>query len=131
MIEDDPIEVRKAKRQQLIEQGVEPYARSFEVRERVSELEERYADLEDGATTTDVVSIAGRIVAIRDQGKVAFIVLRDAQGDIQLFCKVDTLGEEAFAEMKNLDVGDWSVSKVWSCAHGAASFPWLRSTSSY
>ncbi|MDR0347323.1 MAG: lysine--tRNA ligase [Coriobacteriales bacterium] len=104
---DDPIEVRKAKRAAIIARGEEPYARRFELSARVAELEERYAGLADGEATEDVVSLAGRIMAIRNQGKVLFIVIRDATGDIQLFCKVDVLGEDAFACVKELDLGDW------------------------
>ncbi|MCL1847545.1 MAG: lysine--tRNA ligase [Coriobacteriia bacterium] len=104
---DDPIEVRKAKRAALIAQGTEPYARHFAVDTHVTELEERYAVLADGESTSDAVQIAGRIIAIRDQGKALFIVIRDVTGDIQLFCKIDTLGEESFAQAKDLDLGDW------------------------
>jgi lysyl-tRNA synthetase class 2 len=104
---DDPIEVRKAKRRALIEQGSEPYARHFEASTHVAPLEERYAALESGEHTSDTVSVAGRVMAIRDQGKVAFIVVRDATGDIQLFCRIDDVGEEAFARLKDLDVGDF------------------------
>lgn len=104
---DDPIAVRTAKRAALIAQGAEPYARRFEVGARVSQLEERYADLADGQTTADVVSVAGRVMAIRDQGKVLFIVMRDATGDLQLFCRIDALGDAAFSLVKDLDIGDW------------------------
>jgi lysyl-tRNA synthetase class 2 len=104
---DDPIEVRKAKRAALIAQGVRPYAYRFEQGEHSRSLEERYASLEDGETTTDQASVAGRVMAIRDQGKALFIVLRDSTGDIQLFCKADVLGQDAFAQAKDLDLGDW------------------------
>ena len=43
----------------------------------------------------------------RDQGKLAFLVLRDATGELQLFCRVNVLGEEGFAAAKDLDLGDW------------------------
>ncbi|MDR2587006.1 MAG: lysine--tRNA ligase [Coriobacteriales bacterium] len=104
---DDPIEVRKAKRAALIARGEEPYARRFCMSARVAQIEGRYATLADGETTEDVVSVAGRVMAIRNQGKVLFIVLRDATGDIQLFCRVDVLGEESFAQVADLDLGDW------------------------
>ena len=51
--------------------------------------------------------MAGRIMAKRDQGKLAFLELRDSSGDMQLFCRINALGEDAFAELKDLDVGDW------------------------
>ena len=107
MDEDDPIEVRKAKRLSLIERGEEPYARRFDIDAHVRQLEERYEQLADGESTADEVHVAGRITAIRDQGKIAFIVVRDATGDIQLFCRINELGEEAFEQLRELDIGDW------------------------
>ncbi|MDR2035289.1 MAG: lysine--tRNA ligase [Coriobacteriales bacterium] len=104
---DDPIEVRKAKRQAALDAGANPYAFSYEVSAKTAELEERYATLPDGETTEDTETVAGRIMAIRNQGKAAFIVLRDGTGDIQLFCRVNTLGEEAYAQLGDLDIGDF------------------------
>jgi len=104
---DDPAEVRRAKLDALRARGEEPYKLRFDVTARAAELMRSHADLEPGAETTESVAVAGRIVAIRDQGKVAFLVLRDATGDIQLFCRVNALGEEAFAALKELDLGDW------------------------
>ncbi|MDR2714400.1 MAG: lysine--tRNA ligase [Coriobacteriales bacterium] len=106
-IVDDPIEVRKAKREAALTKGQEPYARIFEGATHVVQIEEQYAHLEDGITTEDTVRIAGRVMAVRNQGKVAFVVVRDATADLQLFCRIDDLGEEAFAFVKDLDIGDW------------------------
>lgn len=108
---DDPIQVRKAKRQALIDAGGEPYAFSYEVNAKAAELESKYAELPDGETTEEMVQLAGRIMAIRDQGKAAFVVLRDGTGDIQLFCRINTLGEEAYEELKDLDLGDFVGAK--------------------
>ncbi|MDR2493403.1 MAG: lysine--tRNA ligase [Coriobacteriales bacterium] len=105
---DDPIEVRKAKRAEALARGEEPYARRFDCNARAAGLSECYAGLEDGTSTDDVVRVAGRIVAKRDQGKIVFLVLRDATGDLQLFCRIDALGEAAFARVADLDVGDWA-----------------------
>ena len=106
-IEDDPIEVRKAKRQALYDAGAFPYGQRYDYDQHVNELREKYADLENGASTEDRANIAGRIMAIRNQGKIMFMVLRERYGDIQLFCRINNLGEETFAQMKDLDVGDW------------------------
>ena len=107
VIEDDPIEVRKAKRAALIEAGENPYGRAFHYSHHLADLDEKYAELEDGASTEDAVDVAGRIMAKRLQGKIMFLELRDATGDIQLFCRINALGEDVFAKMKELDVGDW------------------------
>lgn len=104
---DDPVAVRLAKREALFANGPDPYAHRFDVTAHVVDLEERYVDLEAGVSTEDVVRVAGRIMAIRDQGKALFIVVRDTTGDIQLFARINVLGDEAFGFAKNLDVGDW------------------------
>ncbi len=98
--------MRRARRQALMNAGVNPYPIASEVTAHAAELEERYAGLEDGADTEDVVSVAGRIRALRKQGKAAFVVLEDVSGSIQLFCRRDVLGEEGWALLANLDLGD-------------------------
>ena len=107
VIEDDPIEVRKAKRQAMLDAGQNPYGHAFDYSHHLAELEQLYAHLEDGDSTEDLVKVAGRIMSKRVQGKIAFLGLRDATGDMQLFCRINELGEEAFGRLKDLDVGDW------------------------
>lgn len=107
IVEDDPRKVRLAKREALIAAGENPYGSAFDYSHHVSELDEIYAGLEDGVTTEDRVKVAGRIMAIRNQGKIMFMGLRDSGCDIQLFCRINTLGEDVFEQMKDLDVGDW------------------------
>jgi lysyl-tRNA synthetase, class II len=106
-IEDDPFVVRRAKLDALRAGGEQPYRDSWDVTARAAQLEADYADLETGAETEDVVSVAGRVVAKRDQGKIVFLVIRDATGDLQLFTRVNLVGEEVFEAVKDLDLGDW------------------------
>ena len=98
--------VRLGRRSALIEAGVNPYPEHCEVSDHVADLVERYATLEDGADTADVVSVAGRVRAKRGQGKVIFIELQDSTGTIQLFCRINDLGEEGLAAVKAFDLGD-------------------------
>ncbi|MDR1775807.1 MAG: lysine--tRNA ligase [Actinomycetes bacterium] len=107
---DDPRAVRRAKLDAARAGGREPYASGYQPDARSADLNERYADLADGEHTDDVVAVAGRIVAIRDQGKMMFIVLRDDTGDLQLFVRKNVLGDDAYADAKLLDVGDW----IWA-----------------
>ena len=107
VVEDDPIAVRRAKREALIAAGRDPYGHAFAYSHHLADLAAQYEGLEDGASTSDEVKVAGRIMAKRDQGKLAFLELRDSSGDMQLFCSINALGEDAFAELKDLDVGDW------------------------
>lgn len=108
--EDDPLVVRRAKLDALRQSGTPAYATGLAPDVRVSDLIDRYADLEPGTETEDVVTVAGRLIAKRDQGKLAFLVLRDSTGEIQLFVRLNVLGEEGFSAAKDLDLGDW----VWA-----------------
>lgn len=107
VIEDDPIEVRKAKRAALIEAGIDPYGHAVKRTHTVAQLNSEYVHLEDGESTEDEVLVVGRIMAKRNQGKIVFMGLRESGEDIQLFCRINNLGEEAFAALCDLDVGDW------------------------
>ena len=112
IIEDDPRQVRLNKREALIAAGSNPYgSEAIEITHLTGELAKQYAELENGASTEDRVRVAGRIMARRVQGKIAFLVLRDREGDVQLFCRINELGEESFEALKDLDVGDWLVAE--------------------
>ena len=73
---------RKARRQALLDAGIDPYPIQSTVTAHVAELEKCYADLEDGQTGEEVYSVAGRVRAIRNQGKIAFVVVEDYTGQI-------------------------------------------------
>ena len=105
--EDDPFVVRRAKLESLRAAGTEPYRDRWPLNHRAASIASEFDAVEPGAETDVVVTVAGRLVAKRDQGKVAFLVLRDATGDLQLFCRVNVLGEEAFGMLGELDLGDW------------------------
>lgn len=104
---EDAFAVRLAKVSSLRSAGVEPYRDSFERTATTADIARSYSTLEPGAETDDVVSLAGRIVAKRHQGKALFLVIRDASGEIQLFCRLNVLGDAAFAAAVDLDLGDW------------------------
>ena len=107
IIEDDPYKVRLNKRNAMIEAGENPYGEAFAYTHHVADMEEKYGKLADGDITNDEVKVAGRILSKRGQGKVTFMGLRDATGDMKLFFRIDNLGEDAYAKAKDLDVGDW------------------------
>ncbi len=104
---DDPVEVRLGKLDSLRAAGDEPYKDRFERTDTTTAIVARYDALESGEDTQDIVSVAGRVVAKRDQGKILFIVLRDGAVDLQLFCRSNVLGEEALSRVVDLDLGDW------------------------
>ncbi len=97
---------RLAKRAALFEAGQNPYPEHSELEDYVADIEAKYAELADGEDTEDVVKIAGRVVAKRGQGKIMFIVVRDATAEIQLFCRINDMDEAAWNTLKSLDLGD-------------------------
>lgn len=103
---NDERATRLAKRAALFEAGQNPYPEHSELEDYVADIEAKYVDLADGEDTEDVVKIAGRVVAKRGQGKIMFIVVRDATAEIQLFCRINDMDEAAWNTLKALDLGD-------------------------
>lgn len=103
---NDERATRLAKRAALFEAGQNPYPEHSEIEDYVADIEAKYAELADGEDTEDVVKIAGRVVAKRGQGKIMFIVVRDATAEIQLFCRINDMDEAAWSTLKALDLGD-------------------------
>lgn len=103
---NDERATRLAKRAALFEAGQNPYPEHSELEDYVADIEAKYAELADGEDTEDVVKIAGRVVAKRGQGKIMFIVVRDATAEIQLFCRINDMNEAAWNTLKALDLGD-------------------------
>lgn len=103
---NDERATRLAKRAALFEAGQNPYPEHSELEDYVADIETKYAELADGEDTEDVVKIAGRVVTKRGQGKIMFIVVRDATAEIQLFCRINDMDEAAWNTLKALDLGD-------------------------
>ncbi|KAL3649339.1 Lysine--tRNA ligase, chloroplastic/mitochondrial [Castilleja foliolosa] len=102
--------IRIKKVQDLRSKGLDPYAYKWERTHAANQLQEIYRDLGNGEESTsesDHVSIAGRIVARRAFGKLAFLTLRDDSGTIQLYCEKERLVSDQFEHLKTLvDIGD-------------------------
>jgi len=109
--EDDPIAVRRGKLDDLASARIPAYATGYRPAASSTALKARYAALAEGESSGDETSVAGRVTAIRRQGKIAFWVLRDAAGELQLFLRQNVLGEDAYEFAKTLDVGDWVYAR--------------------
>ena len=94
----------KAERLRAQDAGAFPYA--FPGAEPIADVLAAYAHLGDGEETEERHRVAGRIAARRGAGRAAFLDLVDRSGRIQLHARVDVLGDEAFARLTTLDVGD-------------------------
>ena len=105
---NDERAMRRAKRQALIDAGVDPYPIASTVSIHVADLAARYADLEAGgvAEQDGAYYLAGRIRAKRGHGKLLFIDLEDSTGKIQLFCRVNNLDAQTWELAGQFDVGD-------------------------
>ncbi|KAF4377948.1 hypothetical protein G4B88_004555 [Cannabis sativa] len=102
--------IRLQKIEELRSKGLEPYAYKWDRTHSANQLQETYKNLENGEemnSEKDNVSIAGRIVARRAFGKLAFLTLRDDSGTIQLYCEKGRFLSDQFDQLKNLvDIGD-------------------------
>ena len=103
---NDERALRLKRREEFMAEGTNPYPEHSEVRDYAADIEAKYVDLADGEDTEDVVKIGGRIVAKRGQGKIMFVVVRDATADIQLFCRINDMIEADWELLGRLDVGD-------------------------
>ena len=97
---------RLADRAALYAAGKNPYPEHSDVTDHAADLLERYAGLANEEADAETVTVGGRIVAKRGQGKIMFLVLRDPSADIQLFCRVNDVEEASWEVLKELDLGD-------------------------
>jgi lysyl-tRNA synthetase class 2 len=100
---------RRAKLEALRERGLEPYPTRYRVEQPISVIRAQWesAAAEDLEQRLPRVRIAGRIRAVRRQGKVVFADLSDGANHLQLFLRQNTLGEELFENLRLLDLGDF------------------------
>ena len=109
--EQELIQNRIEKMARLRERNDEPFKYAFDrscsIAEARAAFEQAESQTEDPESIDVPVTLAGRMVAFRDQGKVAFADLRDESGKIQLFLRKNNLGDEAYANLKDLDIGDF------------------------
>ncbi len=95
------LQVRRDKLQDLHNLGIDPFGEKFERTHTAQEIATRFDELENEETT-----LPGRIMSMRTHGKASFADLMDHTGRIQLYLKVDIIGEEGYALLQKLDIGD-------------------------
>ena len=108
-VEQDMNELMKVRRDKLTAfeaKGVAPFGHRFEVSHHAKDVLEQFAHLEGEEESSEEITIAGRLMAIRGHGKASFSVLMDRSGRIQIYFKLDVLGEEKYSQFKLLDIGD-------------------------
>jgi len=98
------LKIRREKLQKMQDNGNDPFLiTSFDVENKTAEIIDNFENGFEGKEVT----IAGRIMSWRDMGKAAFMDLRDDTGRIQLYVKIDVLGENEYKTLgETLDIGD-------------------------
>jgi lysyl-tRNA synthetase, class II len=91
----------------LRDRGVDPYPHRFDRTHTLGEVRSLWGRLEPGSETDADVAVAGRVMLHREQGKLVFLTVRDRSDEIQLFVSRGVVGDELFADVKALDLGDW------------------------
>jgi len=99
-------ETRLQKVSDLRAAGYEPYGYTYDKTHSIGDVVSTYSTLGPEAHSPDVIGIAGRIMAKRGHGKAIFGNLLDITGNVQFYATINTLGEDTYAHLLGLDVGD-------------------------
>ena len=104
----EQMKVRRAKRDRMLAAGTPPYPVAVPRTATMAEIREKYADLPTDTASGDQASVAGRVIFIRNGGKLCFATLRDGDGtELQAMLSLDKVGAEALDEWKHVvDLGD-------------------------
>ena len=98
----DLLKIRRDKLRELQSEGRDPFQQTrYEVKSYSQDIKDHFEELEGQITT-----VAGRLMSKRGMGKAVFCDLQDRQGRIQLYVRIDEMGEEPFNRFKKLDIGD-------------------------
>ncbi len=106
------LRVRREKLAAIRDKGVEPFAYAYAAGDTTADVIQEFEAAESSGSLTEAghgahARLGGRIVGWRDMGKSAFAHLEDRSGRVQLYFRKDVLGDEAFADLELLDLGDW------------------------
>ncbi|MEV0805599.1 lysine--tRNA ligase [Micromonospora sp. NPDC050200] len=104
----EQMKVRREKRDRMLAEGVEPYPVGFPRTSTLAEIRAKYAELPTDTATGDRVSVTGRVIFVRNTGKLCFATLRDGDGtELQAMLSLDRVGAERLEDWKRLvDLGD-------------------------
>ena len=103
---NEMMKVRREKMESFREMGAAPFGHRYEVTDYAADIKKENEHLE-GEEEGPEVHIAGRLMAIRGHGKASFCTLNDRTGNIQVYFKIDVLGEKKYKEQfRKLDIGD-------------------------
>ena len=106
---NDQMLVRRKKMNELREKNIDPFGKRYERTHYSTDLIEEYGELskEDLQEKEIPAKISGRLMAKRGSGKASFANLKDNQGTIQIYVRLDNVGEENYQVFKDADLGDF------------------------
>ena len=101
--------VRRDKRARLLDEGREPYPVGVPRTHTLTQVREAYGHLQTAEETQDVVGVVGRVVFIRNTGKLAFATLQEGDGTrLQAMLSLAEVGEQSLGSWKSdVDLGDF------------------------
>ncbi|HUJ12205.1 MAG TPA: OB-fold nucleic acid binding domain-containing protein, partial [Thermoanaerobaculia bacterium] len=107
--ETELIRVRREKLARIAELGFEPYPTTADTDRTIADVVAQHGgkSAQELEAEKPHVRVAGRIMAVREFGKTAFLVLSERTARIQAYCRKDTLPEREWSLYQNLDAGDW------------------------
>lgn len=100
---NEQMQVRLDKMHKIEEHGWLPFGHKFEWSHHAADIAAQFEDLSANET---IVRLAGRVMAIRGHGKTCFMDVMDKSGRIQVYVRKDAIGEENYALIKMMDIGD-------------------------
>ena len=100
--------VRRKKAEELEQKGIDPFGGKFEITSDSKAIKEKYDKYtkEELHEMNEFVKIAGRIMTKREKGKAGFMHIQDSFGQIQIYVRLDMVGEEQYALFDGADIGD-------------------------
>jgi lysyl-tRNA synthetase class 2 len=108
-LEDLPeqLRVRRDKRDRLGKLGREPYPVGYPRTATLAELRARFGELPPDTATGETAAVTGRVIFVRNTGKLCFATLREGDGtELQAMLSLDRVGQPALDEWKQLvDIG--------------------------
>ncbi|GAA0550187.1 bifunctional lysylphosphatidylglycerol synthetase/lysine--tRNA ligase LysX [Actinomadura livida] len=103
----EQMRVRREKLDRLRESGIDPYPVTFPRTATTAEIRAKHPDLEPGTETGEKVGVTGRVMLLRNTGKLCFATVRDGAGEIQIMLSLAKVGQEQLdAWKRDVDLGD-------------------------
>ena len=105
--EEQIINERKKKLDDILKKGINPYPHKYEPKDYSSEIKENFRKLKNNEKSKSKAKIAGRVMTVRDLGKLIFATVQDSHGKIQIILQKDETSKDSFELFKKyIDIGD-------------------------